>query len=759
MYNPSDILIRKTTDGETIWLSQRLVVECCGVSEEHLRTVVRNRYKNSLPASWAKLSEKSEFYLGDSGKAWRWGRKAGQYYYDYDRIPDRAPTSYRSMIPTKEELVEAVEAQNLRCSRERDTQRRATLLEAVSAMETNDDANYIITNSGYQIDIASARDYGRALAWCRLIKRTVATRQFDLYGVSTVAAFYELCAQTLSTLKIKNLRTNTVKSLRNKIATMPSDIYEQRQWIVSGKWGNENRKIVGKIQLVDYETGVVYPFDIHQAIMYAAYMNFDGPEKETLTALYNEVYAPLMVEYGGDPVEYRTFCNHLSNLSARLLNDRTRHGTEHYKKQLLTYIPSEKLQYAHSLFCGDGSGLFAYRYTTAKGELNYMNLYAILITDVATGYIAGWAAAPQGSHVETPEMVRQAVRMATINSGKQTMFEFVSDNHGAFTDTYNKEWLRDAFSRVRTIAPHNSQANPAETMFRLFKNSTLRSMRNFVRTSHNATIGNRANLDKIETWEYPTYSEALVQLGERVAMWNNTPRRGADATPAELFATNKNPRCQPTDTIQLRRIFGTRTQTEVSRMRGFVTVGAKGNQTMYEIADYETTGAEMICRASGNQYYTNLTVVYDETAADLYSADGKYVMTCERVGKASQSYAEKSEEQRLNQQHLKERKERQMEVVAAHERDVKDAMSLLSGEWDYEAAVKFGGSKESINGEFEGFVDTEIKASTQKQIQKSLHRIERAEKRKAESASQKEAATVQSGHQALISRRIPEIYK
>lgn len=759
MYSASDILIRKTGDCETIWLSQRLIVECCGISEAYLRTKTRPQYKQSLPTSWSHLAERSDFFFGDSGKSWRWGRKAGQFYYDYDRIPDRAPVRYRSMLPTKEELIAIVEQQNTRFARQRDAAAISTLTEAVVNFASNDDAHYIQTQSGYQIDIATARDYGRALAWCRLIKQVTTNRQFELYGVKTAAAFYELCAARLAELKIKNLKTNTPATLRNKIAAMPADIDEQRQWIISAKYGNNNRQIVGKIQLVDYETGVVYPFDIHQAIMYAAYMNFDGPEKETLTTLYNEVYAPLMVEYGSNPVEYRTFCNHLSKLSARLLNDRTRHGTEYYKKQLLTYIPSEKLQYAHSLFCGDGSGLFAYRYSTAKGELNYMNLYAILITDVATGYIAGWAAAPQGSHVETPEMVRQAVRMAAINSGRQTMFEFVSDNHGAFTDGYNKEWLRDAFSRVRTIAPHNSQANPAETMFRLFKNSTLRSMRNFVRTSHNATIGNRANLDKIEKWEYPTYSEALVQLAERINIWNNTCRRGADATPAERFATNKNPQCQPIDPVQLRRILGTSTQTEVSRMRGFVTVGAKGTQTMYEIADYETTGAEMISRATGNQYYTHMTVVYDDTAADLYSTDGKYVMTCERVGKASQSYAEKTEEQRLNQQHLKERKERQMEAVATHERDVQDAMRLLAPGWDYDAAVKFGGSKESINGEAEGFVDTEIKAATQKQIQKSLHQIEKAEKRKAESKQQKEVATVQISHQALISRRIPEIYK
>ncbi|MEG2495672.1 MAG: hypothetical protein RSB32_08255, partial [Mucinivorans sp.] len=142
----------------------RFVVECCGVSECHLRTVSRDRYKQSLPASWSKLTEKSEFFLGDSGKSWRWGCKAGQYYYDYDRVPDRAPRNYRSMLPTKQELLATIEEQNLIGSRERNTQARNTLLAAARAIENNDDANYILTNSGYQIDIATARDYGRALA-------------------------------------------------------------------------------------------------------------------------------------------------------------------------------------------------------------------------------------------------------------------------------------------------------------------------------------------------------------------------------------------------------------------------------------------------------------------------------------------------------------------------------------------------------------------------------------------------------------------
>lgn len=758
MYTPNDILIRKTSDGETIWLSQRLIMELCGVSDKHLKDVGRVRYKQSLPKSWASMAEKAEFYLGDSGRSWRWGRKAGQYYYDYDRIPDRAPARYRSMLPSKDELIEIVESENLRGSRERAAQMRNVLIEAVGSLENNSDAIWINSTSGRQVTIAIAREYSKALAWCRLIKRTVEQRQYELFGAQTVAAFYELCAETLTTLKIRNMRVSTVASLRNKIASFPSNEDDQRRWIISGKFGNVNHKIVDKIQLVDYETGVIYPFDIHKAIMYAAYMNIEGPEKESLTVLYNEVYVPLINDFGIIPVKERTFCSHITRLPARLLNDRQRHGADYYNKQLLTYIPSEKLQYAHSLFCGDGSGLFAYRYINSKGKLDYMNLYAILITDVATGYIAGWAASREGMHNETPQMARSAVRMAAGNSDNKTMFEFVSDNHGAFTDGQSKEYFRDVFNVVRTIEAHNSQANPAETMFRLFKRSVLRGMRNFVRSSHNATIANRANIDKIKLVEYPTHSEALEQLHERIEKWNNTPRRSMEMSPAELFAMNKNPKCEELDPIHLRRIFGTRTKSEVARGRGFITVGSKGKEVTYEIPDYISTGATLVSRATGNGYYANVRVIYDDQAADLYSADGKYILTAERVQKGISAHAERDDRTRINQQILAERKQRQIDAVEQHENDVAEAFNLLEG-WDYNEAVKSGGNKETINAQNEQLFSTTMVVAMKETAEKTRRKLVKKEQKQAVKQVCSAVNDMQTKHIKLLKNRLPEIYK
>ena len=41
MIQPNDILIRETSDGQTVWVSQRMVVEGCGVGEYYLGTVAK----------------------------------------------------------------------------------------------------------------------------------------------------------------------------------------------------------------------------------------------------------------------------------------------------------------------------------------------------------------------------------------------------------------------------------------------------------------------------------------------------------------------------------------------------------------------------------------------------------------------------------------------------------------------------------------------------------------------------------------------
>lgn len=113
---PTDIIVRKTDGTETLWLSQRLVMEVCGVSEDYLWKKARQTYKKSVrPCDLAKSKE----FLPDSGKAWRWAKTSNGFYYCLDNIPDRAPKHYRSLFGDAEALRELWEnTQNKKASSE-----------------------------------------------------------------------------------------------------------------------------------------------------------------------------------------------------------------------------------------------------------------------------------------------------------------------------------------------------------------------------------------------------------------------------------------------------------------------------------------------------------------------------------------------------------------------------------------------------------------------------------------------------------------
>lgn len=96
----SDIIIRNSGDKQTVWLSQRLVIDVCGMSEDFLRTKARPRYKASVQACYHHHN-----ILPDTGKSWRWAKMESGFYYDLSRIPNRAPQNYRELFGDATELV------------------------------------------------------------------------------------------------------------------------------------------------------------------------------------------------------------------------------------------------------------------------------------------------------------------------------------------------------------------------------------------------------------------------------------------------------------------------------------------------------------------------------------------------------------------------------------------------------------------------------------------------------------------------------
>ena len=96
--------MRKKGGAETVWLSLRLVMETCELSDEYA-CKTRSVYKSSvLPC------HRHHNTLPDTGKSWRWARLNGSIYYDLARIPSRQPTSYRDRFGDAETLIKHYQA-------------------------------------------------------------------------------------------------------------------------------------------------------------------------------------------------------------------------------------------------------------------------------------------------------------------------------------------------------------------------------------------------------------------------------------------------------------------------------------------------------------------------------------------------------------------------------------------------------------------------------------------------------------------------
>ncbi|OWP82629.1 hypothetical protein BWK59_14845, partial [Flavobacterium davisii] len=504
------------------------------------------------------------------------------------------------------------------------------------------DINYYQYNAEVGFNKEKATQLMMSRAWCVFVKNTADNDQYKTLGIKKKSEFYNICAELIQPLNLEGLNVTSGAYLRYKVDKFPaSNTLAQRSALISGKYNNTNAKKKDIQAFSDTETGEYIEVDIHEAIMFYAFMSINKSIKTSQRDQYVNFYLPAIQKFDLVPMSYNSYTEKFRNESSKLLALKERHGADWYKKSSLTYVPSQKLQFAHSLYCADGSGTINYRYYNKKGEKKTRKLYVMLITDVASSKIVGWSVADKGQSTETFQMLEKAVKMAMETSNYQTMFEFVSDNHPAYTSGESKDFLNMIFNKVRNIQAGNSQANPAELQFKLFKNS-LRGLSNFGSTSWGVSIEGQSNPDYINIDEFPTYEEAIIQFDEIVQRWNET-KRADDFSPNERFE-HKNPKCEAMDKRVIRYLNANHTKVNTAYMRGFVKVtkslGGYNNtkEFLFELPD-PIDSMEIIEKA--NHYKSaEVKVVWDEENADLYSLDGVYLMTCKLTLKASQSHAE-----------------------------------------------------------------------------------------------------------------------
>ena len=687
----NDIVLRQFQGNTTMWLSERYICNTLGSNMgDYLRIRGRLIYRQSVSPCF-----RSKDILPDTGKAWRYARINGQFYYDFDRIPDRKDTRYRSRVGERDELLHA--ADELATAEVRIAEQYAirNLEDYVKAHIRNTDFlrfRYYEINGVCKYNKDKAKELAEAMAWARSIKELVANGGYKDFGYRTKEDFYKACAQILHKKKLEGFAVTTGGSLRKKLVYFPEDEMEQYDFFVSGRYGNDNARKIGKCKLVDEETGEIKRFDIHEALILKLWMNFGSPAKESKIDLWNR-YERDIAYLGEKALSYSTFCHYTNMYNTRLKTYRERHGWKAFASTFLSYIPTENLRYGNSLWCADGSGTLAYSYLDRTGKLRSMRLYIIMVTDVATGKIVGWAPASIGQHKETPEMVREAVLMGLRGCGKREIMEFVSDNHGAFTGTESVEFLTQVCRKVRTIEPGNSQANYAETQFRLFK-KTIRSEFNWLGSSWDSKdIENTANEDYLNAESFPSYAEVIEQVSRKIEEWNNCIMQCGE-TRSELYAESIHPEAQEIDPRIWRHVAGNHTEQEITRQRGNIVISKGGQKYMFEIPDVASVG-DVIRDYLGYAATVRCQMFWDEEECDLYTMDDRFMFTCFAARKAVKSHAEETEQNVRNLGHHVWRKAAQVEAVEQYEKDAYEVAQWVDEQLPYGVTSKLLGGKRS----------------------------------------------------------------
>ena len=234
--------------------------------------------------------------------------------------------------------------------------------------------------------------------------------------------------------------------------------------------------------------------------------------------------------------------------------------------------------------------------------------------------------------------------------------------------------------------PGNSQANYAETQFRLFK-KTIRDEFNWLGSSWDSKdIENMANDEYLDAATFPSYREVIEQVGRKIEDWNNRIMRSGESR-SELYAESIHPEAKEIDPHVWRHIAGNYTEQEITRQRGNIVITKGDRKYMFEIPEVESVG-EVIREYLGYAAKVKACMYWDEEECDLYTMDDRFMFTCFAARKASNSSAEETEQSVRNLGHHVWRQTAQVEAVTQYENEAKEVAGWIDEQLPYDVTAR-----------------------------------------------------------------------
>ncbi len=426
----TDILIKQNNGCDTLWLSQRLIMEVCDLEEAYLK-VARNRYKATVRA--CDLA-KSKDFMPDSGKSWRYGKHSGQFYYSLANIPNKAPKMYRSLFGDDVTLLDAYKKA---CKSKEDTNLAERFKKHLKAVSKLYSPYYNDVNDIQRIALSKA---------CAVLDFILEEK--DNYP-GTANKLYKDLSPVISDLNLQYIPHNYLK-LKEKITLLETTDQAIIDVIHLPRIGNSNAEI--------YNDPEVFSWVMQMRSMPQNYSNEYIIRKVTEFCELTLKKTPSRRWFGQTILE-QPKTNFLTGLKRFGANSRKSHIHR-------SYIPMQNALFAGDCWEMDATRVNMIAHKAEDGKERYINVVAV--RDVHSGDVLGYSFDYSENHV----VYLEAMKMAVQNAG-YLPYEWVMDKFPG----HNTPQMKDLFERLEALGVEitfTSKANDKAKIERWFR--TLQSV-------------------------------------------------------------------------------------------------------------------------------------------------------------------------------------------------------------------------------------------------------------------------------------------
>jgi Integrase core domain/Mu transposase, C-terminal len=429
---PQILMLREKTR-EVTWIPESILFERLDITDGFIRKS-RSMYKDSVP-----LKSQNDDTLPDTGNAWRFKKRNGVFYYDYDRIPDRNPQKYRSKLG---DLTELMSKGTLEGKKVKQTTTIEALNQRVKLFRDDFYQHY-----AEKYNDSTSEGLALGAAWLEAI--------YDLANAEGVnlkhQAFFVEVAKIVEHERVPYLPHNP-RRLKDKIL------------LLSNKAGHTMMRASDVVVLPREGNNNARKYDDMEILAWVLLMRSSG-NNYTDRMIIRRI--ALMCDMTGKktPSEAwftKIFAEHETKiLTTGRWGERGRNA-QVYKH----YTPIENALYAGDCWQMDGTraNLISYKDETGKQRFPYV----VVVRDVHSGAILGLSI----GLAESAWMYINALRMAVQNTG-YLPYEIVTDR---FSGHNKKDWI-ELTDRVKTSGikiTYTHEATGKAKLERFF--STLQSV-------------------------------------------------------------------------------------------------------------------------------------------------------------------------------------------------------------------------------------------------------------------------------------------